>query len=678
MKKSTTLSIVSSKHIIFLNNAVRAIISVALCFFLFCFISKFVFVYSSSDDYILSFLLSEGDEYSVFLNVFLSKPLVWLYQLLPDINWFIVYQQTLSVFALFAINYIVFCLFPQKILSYAIVVSVNIIVCTTNFFAIQWTQTSALICSAAVVLLLFALFVEKRRKYRIIQTTFSFVLLLLGSFIRYEAFEMCALLVLVIFVLYYVEIVYKNGITTRKFSFCIKTLSKEIGSIVLVSCILLSGFSLHFFSERIKESTDNYINSYNYNSARARVNDYDVAGYENNEDYYNSIGVKSSADLDLVEYHFIDEDFFDEDRLNSIADYSLSLRLAGKSKLYLVIDRNIKLIRDEISKLRYLLPIKVGKLSFVVVFLVFLFLIALVIAIILFRIRKKNKKLYKKTMGILLPFILLLVWVSFFAIYKVNECNHLMVFLCVFSVFSSFLFNRFYYLKCFVLNTLCVGMYCYQRCFRLGFRSNYVIVFPIIALLLFYCQDRYLRKNSKGTFLSIQSILISLVILLIAVPTGINCWIQFYIPQDHEVENENLINYIKANPYIDFVYSSMCYSVIDKYSNKYADKSPDLISNTIYYGDWFIGTNAYEERLKSNDTEYLFREMINNPGKRFIFVDTDNFDYIGIHEKYYNDHYASQEKTIKLVKENQFTCKNNYWDGKTSEIHVATYKVVEQ
>ena len=108
---------------------------------------------------------------------------------------------------------------------------------------------------------------------------------------------MCALLVLVIFVLYYVEIVYKNGITTRKFSFCIKTLSKEIGSIVLVSCILLSGFSLHFFSERIKESTDNYINSYNYNSARARVNDYDVAGYENNEDYYNSIGVKSSADL---------------------------------------------------------------------------------------------------------------------------------------------------------------------------------------------------------------------------------------------------------------------------------------------------------------------------------------------------------------------------------------------
>ena len=70
--------------------------------------------------------------------------------------------------------------------------------------------------------------------------------------------------------------------------------------------------------------------------------------------------------------------------------------------------------------------------------------------------------------------------------------------------------------------------------------------------------------------------------------------------------------------------------------------------------------------------------MINNPGKRFIFVDTDNFDYIGIHEKYYNDHYASQEKTIKLVKEDQFTCLNNCWGSKTTEIHVATYKVVEQ
>lgn len=197
-------------------------------------------------------------------------------------------------------------------------------------------------------------------------------------------------------------------------------------------------------------------------------------------------------------------------------------------------------------------------------------------------------------------------------------------------------------------------------------------------MLLFYCQDGYLRKNSKRTSFSIRSILISLVILLVAVPTGINCWVQYFIPQNHEVENENLINYIKANPSIDFVYSSTCYSVIDKYSSKCADKSPGLISNTIYYGDWFIGTNAYEERLKNNDTDYLFKEMINNPSKLFIFVDTENYDYIGIHEKYYNDHYASQEKTIRLVKENQFTCKNNHWDGKTSEIHVATYKVVEQ
>lgn len=678
MKESNTLSLISSKHKTRLCNAVKAIISSAFCLILFCFISGFEFVYSSNDDYILCFLLSEGDEYSVFLNVFLSKPLVWLYQLLPDINWFIVYQQILSVFALFAINYIVFFLLSKKALSYGTVVSVNIIVYTTNFIVIQWTQTSALICSAAVVLMLFALFVEKRKKYRVLQTIVSFILLLLGSFIRYEAFIMFASLLLVIFVLHYVEIVYKNKISTRKLSFCIKALSKEIGSIVLVMFILLSGLSLHFFSERIKESTDNYINSYNYNSARARVNDYDVTGYKNNEDFYNSIGVKSSADLDLVEYHFIDKDFFDENRLDLIADYSLSQRLAGKSKLYFAIDRNIKLIRDEISNLRYLLPFRLGKLSFVVAFFLLLLLIALVIAIILFRIRKKNKMLYKKIIDILLPFILLLVWISFFAIYKVDERNYLLVFLCVLSVSTTFLFNRFYYIKCFVLNAICITLYCYQRCFRLNFRSNYVIVFPILALLLFYCQDRYLRKNSKRTSSSIQSILISSVILLVAVMTGINCWFQYYIPQNRQVENEKVIDYIKANPSIDFVYSSMCYSVIDNTYSKYADKSPKLLPNTIYYGDWFIGTNAYEQRLKSNDTDCLFKEMINNPSKLFIFADTDNYDYIGIHEKYYNDHYASQGKTIKLEKEKQFTCKNNYWDGKTTAIQVSTYKVVEQ
>ena len=678
MKESKTLSLVSSKHKIFLYNAVKAMISVTLCFILFCFISGFEFVYSLSDDYIISFLLTEGDEYSVFLNLFLSKPLVWLYQLSPDINWFIVYQQVLSVFALFVINYIVFCLLSTKSTSYSIVVAVNIIVCTTNFFVIQWTQTSALICSAAVILLLFALFVEKRRKYRILQTIFSFILLLLGSFIRYEAFEMCAVLMLVIFVLHYVEIVYKNKISTQKFSFCIKSLSKEMFSIVLVICILFSGFSLHFFSERIKESKENYINSYNYNSARARVNDYDVAGYENNEDFYNSIGIKSSADLDLVKYHFIDEDFFDTNRLNSIADYSISQRLAGKSKLYLVIDRNVKLIRDEISKLRHFLPFRVGKLSFVVAFCVFIFFIALVVAIILFRVRKKNKLLYKKTMDILLPIILLLVWIGFFAIYKVNEINYLMVFLCVLSVFSSFLFNRYYFFKCFVLNIVCIALYCYQRCFRLGFRSNYVIVFPIIALILFWCQDGYLRKERKRKLSSIQSVLISFVVLLVAVMTGANCWFQYFIPQNCEVENENIINHIKANPSIDYVYSAMCYQVIDNSYSKFADKSPKLLPNTIWYGDWSIGTNAYEQRLKNNDTDCLFREMINNPSKLFIFVDTDSCDYIGIHEKYYNDHYATQGKTIKLVKEDQFTCLNNCWGSKTTEIHVATYKVVEQ
>ena len=108
MKESNTLFLVSSKQKIFLCNSIKAIFSAALCFILFCLISGFEFVYSSSDDYIMSFLLTEGDEYSVFLNLFLSKPLVWLYQLLPDINWFIVYQQVLSVFALFVINYIVF------------------------------------------------------------------------------------------------------------------------------------------------------------------------------------------------------------------------------------------------------------------------------------------------------------------------------------------------------------------------------------------------------------------------------------------------------------------------------------------------------------------------------------------------------------------------------------------
>ena len=160
--------------------------------------------------------------------------------------------------------------------------------------------------------------------------------------------------------------------------------------------------------------------------------------------------------------------------------------------------------------------------------------------------------------------------------------------------------------------------------------------------------------------------------------TGANCWFQYFIPQNCEVENENIINHIKANPSIDYVYPAMCYQVIDNSYSKFADKSPKLLPNTILYGDWSIGTNAYKERLKSNDTDSLFKEMINNPSKLLIFVDTDDYDYIGIHEKYYTDHYASQGKTIKLVKEKQFTCKKNCCCGKTAELQVATYKVVEQ
>ena len=660
-----------------LCNYLKALITATISFVLFCILAKFEFVYSSSDDYIISFLLSEGDDYSVFLNIFLSKPLVLLYRLLPYVNWFILFQQILSALALFVIDYIVFCVSSKNLLAYSLVLSVNAIVCSTNIFVLQWTQTSTFICSVAVVLLLFALFIEKRKKHGILQIIFSTALLLLGSLIRFEAFEMCALILCIVAFLCYTEMIYMNKLSTHKLSFCFRVLSKKLLSIILVICLFFSGFIVHLFSEKIKESTNNYSYSYSYNSARARVNDYDVADYLNNEAFYNSIGVKSPADLDLVKYHFIDEDFFDIERLNSIADYSFSLRSEGESGLYFAIDRNIKLIRDEISKLRSFLPFRMGKITFVAIFVLLLFLIVFILVIILFCIRKKNKNQFKRIMNILLPLLLLLLWGIFFAIYKVDESNYLMVFLCMISVSATFIFNRYYYIKCTALNIICMALYCYQKWFRMSFRVNFVIVFPIMLFLIFFCQDKYLRNENKRKIALLKYILFSFVIIFASILIGMNCWIQYYIPQNRVVASDSVINYIKKNPDIDFVYSAMCYPVLDNTYSKFPNITPKLYPNTIYYGDWFIGTNAYKERINDNDIDCLFKDMINNNRRQFIFVDTDEYDSIKLHEQFYNDHYATKGKRIRLVKEKQFACKASGWDGESSEIQVATYTVIE-
>ena len=151
----------------------------------------------------------------------------------------------------------------------------------------------------------------------------------------------------------------KNGGIKNVFLDSLKTM-------VCILLVIAIPYGINYISGSIKSSTlSGYSEYQKLNSARSSVADYGTPLYDENKEYYDSIGISSQNDLDVYKTWIHDKEYFTIDKLQSISSFSEQSSVGYKFSVNLVLN----LIKNKISEYTSINPL------IVLIFLSFVFLL---------------------------------------------------------------------------------------------------------------------------------------------------------------------------------------------------------------------------------------------------------------------------------------------------------------
>ncbi len=641
------------------------LVSICICLLL----TRFRFIYSTNDDYIFSWMIFQGEEKSIFYNYFLQTFFVAIQKLFPFINCFCVFEIISCSLSLLAIIYVILNKF-EGLSGIVISIIFSIIISVSSIIMIQWTQTTTLMCSAGFFLLVYAWKCEEHKGYKVLQIVCSVYLVLVGSMFRFISFKVCVLLFGLYFIyIYFEKIFVLKGKIINRVSLVLRNNAKVIVSFVL---IVIISFSCNYLSSIICNSDEVYRSHVAYNSARAKVTDYDPLGYEGNESFYNSIDVLSQEDIDMLTRRHMDTDFFTVERLSMIGDYSHSTNgIAHNAKFALT--KSAKKIYRLILDIKQLLHLPFSNFLYLTMLVIIASLVLLLLIISLVKIKKRNETKYHRLLRILLLVFVVLFEALYILLFRINSNSCLVLLLFAIIILCVLFFELKALICTLLMSTISLALVVYQSYFRTSFRVNYTALLPVILILLLYlCNHRVLPWSSSinkvvgicGSSLSIALVVVSFVFL----------WNGELAPNIVSY-NDSLKNYIEEHHETTFMHLDKEYAKLDiGYINTFPPiQYPD---NTVVYGSFQTTSVCYENRLVDKGINKLFKEMIDSNDRRFIISSYSDFDIINTYEIYYNNHYAVGGKTIKLELEDEIETSKTDWRGNTEVGTVGIYKVL--
>ena len=616
----------------------------------------------------------EGDSHSLFLNWFLSFPLVKLQQSLPFVNWFGLSQEINCFVSLVFINYVII---KKKIpiVPYAFSIVVSVVVFTSSVLVATWTHTTTVMCTAGILLLLYAFLVEERLIYKRIQVVLSFLWIILGSLYRFDATLVCfgftAILVTCYLICHFVFIK-KNGASIK---FAAKSSLKKYSKVAIVLvCSFCVCLLFNVASTIINYSSDNYANYVDYNNGRVKVTDYKLAPYEGNEEFYKQNDVFSVEDYELLEAHSIDRDVYTAQKLNAIGDYSSNIITDGSARPIFAVKQNLKQINRKILSIKNALPFSLSKTVFYLSFIGGFVLLVIICFIALRVLYKKQIRLFYTVIRLLPPICLSLLWLLYFGLFNIDSNTVLFVIVAAYIIITSFMGNRYYWILCTAFSITIMMLNCYQSCFRTSFRVTYTFIIPTFIFLVFSFSRSIIKKRMVNT--NLCSIFVGVGLLLVAIPIEIALWQTIFIPTTG-VYNADLEDYVRENNSITFVHLTSINRELDKnFSCPY--KVPDVPYNTMDYGGWNISSLGYDQELKRKGFDILFEDLINNNNMRLIIENEENIDVENLYEVYYNNHYTDSDSVINLEKEKEIEVSSKYWDSSEKSVSLAIYRVIKR
>ena len=292
------------------HNLITACLIALAAWALLLIFTGFRFVYSTSDDYIMSLLFSNGERISLFMGCFLTNAMVSLSSIAPSVNWFSVFQLVGCFVSVVVINYVFFCKYPKN-QALLVAAGFDLIILYTCAVLIQWTHTSTILAVSGWAAVINALIYEKRTRYRILQIAYGVAALFLCTELRFVSFELSALYAaLFLFCSWLRRLSDIKNEGNRNIKSAVKALPEYIVPCIVCLVLAVTMFGVNILSSSLRAGNESYNIHRSYNTARVNVTDYSVAPYEGNEKFYNSVGVYSQEALDLNFMWNMDKDFF--------------------------------------------------------------------------------------------------------------------------------------------------------------------------------------------------------------------------------------------------------------------------------------------------------------------------------------------------------------------------------
>ena len=173
----------------------RFISAVLLCllFFLIYLPLNRFHIYTGGDDPVICNLISNGEVSIGFMGYFYARFVSIIQPLFQHLNFYYILQEIICFVSLVVINYIFLCrLSAKKGIFYSVIF--DIVFFSFYIIVIQFTNTSALACTAGLACIICGCMYEKRKRFKLTQIIGGAVLLLTGSQIRFDPFvSLCAI-----------------------------------------------------------------------------------------------------------------------------------------------------------------------------------------------------------------------------------------------------------------------------------------------------------------------------------------------------------------------------------------------------------------------------------------------------------------------------------------------------
>ena len=312
--------------------------------------------YEVSDDYIVDSVLSGAytpkgsgyyDVHLLFSNILLGYPLKLLYVALPTVSWYFIFLMTVSFLSLSTVTYLIISFLNtdnnglrsqrQRYTGAISISTIFLIYYALDLYVIpQFTKIAAAASISGGSLFLYLIWTKRKKKKLLL--SFSVVLTILGTFIRFSVLAIALPFLLLQFAFYfsdYFNAKYGNSsikplikATLFRFALCLIL----IGSIIL----------LNFIGTSIWNSRDVYKNYRTYNSLRSSITDVSKQGYSSVSETFEIIGYDDVDYYMLNSWNFYDKNIYSEDRLEFVSTTLKNISDEKNHSLETVVDQLIK------------------------------------------------------------------------------------------------------------------------------------------------------------------------------------------------------------------------------------------------------------------------------------------------------------------------------------------------